>query len=80
LSVTVSQYFGDLPGGNKDKMSVLLCAPSGKAAFLINGITLHTAFALLVNKSRKCTNLSSDIANTIRENLFHVKLLMKFPL
>jgi hypothetical protein len=73
---TVSQYFGNLPGGNKDKMSVLLCAPSSKAAYLIDGVTLHTAFALLFNNSRKCTNVSSDLENTIREQLFHVKLLI----
>ncbi|XP_026481429.1 uncharacterized protein LOC113388245 [Ctenocephalides felis] len=32
----ITNYFDGLPGGDMDKIVVLLCAPSGKAAFLIN--------------------------------------------
>ena len=34
------------PGDHPDKPRVLLCAPTGKAASLIGGITLHKAFSL----------------------------------
>ena len=40
LYQAVTHHFDNLPGGEKEKIVVLLCAASGKAAFLINGITL----------------------------------------
>uniref|UniRef100_A0A8D8ZHS9 ATP-dependent DNA helicase n=1 Tax=Cacopsylla melanoneura TaxID=428564 RepID=A0A8D8ZHS9_9HEMI len=78
LYQAVTHHFDNLPGGNKDKIVVLLCAPCGMAAFLINGVTLHSAFALPVNKfgGRQMPQLNADIANTIREKLFHIKLLI----
>uniref|UniRef100_A0A8D8XYD7 ATP-dependent DNA helicase n=1 Tax=Cacopsylla melanoneura TaxID=428564 RepID=A0A8D8XYD7_9HEMI len=73
----VTNYFDELPGGNKDKIVVLLTAYSGKASYLIGGVTLHTAFALPVSQyAGQMPQLSADIANTIRENLFHTKLLI----
>lgn len=44
LFQSVTDYFDNLPGGDKDKVVVLLCAPSGKAAFLINGVTFTHCF------------------------------------
>ncbi|XP_071581581.1 uncharacterized protein [Temnothorax nylanderi] len=70
-------YFDDMPGENNNKVKILLCAPSGKAAFLIGGTTLHTAFALPVTQyGGQMPDLSEDVANTIRENLFGLKLLI----
>ena len=43
----LSIYFNEIPGEKTDKPKIILCAPSGKAAFLIGGVTCHTAFALL---------------------------------
>ena len=73
----LSIHFNEIPGENTDKLKILLCAPSGKAAFLIGGVTCHTAFALPVTQFvKQMPELSADIANTIRENLFHLKLLI----
>ncbi|XP_035223419.1 uncharacterized protein LOC118196128 [Stegodyphus dumicola] len=73
----ITNYHDNLPGSEKDKLAVLLCAPSGKAAFLINGITLLTAFALpVVQFGGRMPELSADLANNIREKLFHLKLLI----
>ncbi|XP_051163759.1 uncharacterized protein LOC127283119 [Leptopilina boulardi] len=73
----VSHYFNQIPGINKDTPKVMLCALSGKAAFLINGLTLHTAFALPISKcNQSMPDLSSSIANTIREKMIDVKLLV----
>ena len=41
----ITKYFDDQPGDEKSSLVVLLCAPSGKAAFAIGGVTLHTAFS-----------------------------------
>lgn len=74
---SVSYYFDSIPGPKKDSIKVLLCAPSGKAAFLIGGVTLHTAFALPIQQfGGKMPELSHDTANTIREKLSDLKLLI----
>lgn len=73
----ITHYFDTQPGANKNDIVVLLCAPSGKAAFLINGVTLHTAFALPVSQfGGQMPELSSDVANKIRVALFNVKLII----
>lgn len=73
----LTHYFDNLPGSNPNSIKVLLSAPSGKAAFLIRGVTLHTAFALPVSQfGGQMPELASDTANTIREKLNHLKCLI----
>lgn len=73
----ISHHFDNLSGQPvTTTIKVLLTAFAGKAAFLINGSTLHTAFALPVNQSTNMPELSSDIANTIRIQLRDLKLLV----
>ena len=76
----VSHYFSKMPhlaNSNFKPDTVRLCAPSGKAAFLINGSTLHSSFALpIVQFGGSMPELSEDIANTIRTELFNLKLLI----
>ncbi|XP_026475405.1 uncharacterized protein LOC113380264 [Ctenocephalides felis] len=73
----ITNYFDGLPGGDMDKIVVLLCAPSGKAAFLINGMTLHSAFVLPTKQfGVNLVQLSSDLVNTVREKLSKVQLVI----
>lgn len=73
----LSSYFDKMPGEKNDLPIILLCAPSGKAAHLIGGVTLHTAFALPITEFRgQMPQLSPDIANSIRSNLVQLKLLI----
>ncbi|XP_059142987.1 uncharacterized protein LOC131930491 [Physella acuta] len=77
LYQSITKYFDSQPGASGDSIYVLLCAPSGKAAFLIEGVTLHTAFALPISQfGGSMPQLSSEVANTIREKLFNIKLLI----
>ncbi|XP_011867235.1 PREDICTED: ATP-dependent DNA helicase pfh1-like, partial [Vollenhovia emeryi] len=70
-------FFDDTPGEKKNSLKILLCAPSGKASFLIGGTTLHNAFALPITQyGGQMPELSADVANTIRENLFELKLII----
>lgn len=57
--------------GNKlDDIIVLLCAPTGKAAFGIHGITLHSAFVLPLNQSsNEMLALSDSICNSLHSKL-----------
>lgn len=73
----LSHHFDNLPGKPvTDTIKVLLRAFAGKAAFLINGSTLHTAFAPPVNQCTNMLELSADIANKIRTQLRDLKLLI----
>ncbi|KAF0747465.1 ATP-dependent DNA helicase, partial [Aphis craccivora] len=56
---------------------VLLTAPTGKAAYGIRGLTLHSAFKLLLNQfAGLLPKLSSNISNTLRCQSANVKLLI----
>ena len=73
----LTSYYDNLHGPQTDSIKVLLCAFSGKAAYLINGVTLHTAFSLPLQQYGGCMpELSSDVANSIREKLINLKLLI----
>ena len=43
-------YFSCKPGEKNDTVEVLLCTPSGKAAYLINGVTVYHAFAQSIRR------------------------------
>ncbi|XP_075162757.1 uncharacterized protein LOC142235388 [Haematobia irritans] len=47
----VKKYCWRRPGTDPTLLKVLLCAPTGKAAFGIDGTTLHPMFSLPVNES-----------------------------
>ena len=73
----ITNYYDSVPGKNKDDIVVLLCAPTGKAAFLINGMTLHATFHLLISQvADKMTHLSADNSTEIRSHLLNAKLLI----
>ncbi|KAE9521404.1 hypothetical protein AGLY_018226 [Aphis glycines] len=56
---------------------VLLTTPTGKAAYGIKGLTLHSAFKLPLNQfAGLLQKLSSDISNTLRCQFANVKLLI----
>lgn len=79
INLLTTNHFDSLPGSNPETLKVLLTAFAGKAAFLIHGTTLHSAFALPVRKrsgKNPMGKLSDDLANTIRCALNDVKLLI----
>ena len=71
------RYMNSLPGTKPDAIKVLLTAPTGKAAFNIHGMTLHSAFALPVTEfNGEMPNLSSDVCNTLRSKLSCLKVII----
>jgi hypothetical protein len=48
-----------------DDIRVLLCAPTGKAAYNIHGLTIHNAFQIQPNKGLD-QSLSCDVLNSLR--------------
>ena len=44
LNQALVKYFSHKAGENPDEIKVLICAPTGKAAFNVGGCTVHSAF------------------------------------
>ena len=59
-----------------DDVIVLLTAPTGVAAFNINGMTLHSAFLLGTGKYTGFQPLSHDRLNTLRSKLSKLTLVI----
>ena len=58
-----------------DDIRILLCAPTGKAAYNINGVTLHNAFHIQPNMGSNQT-LSFDVLNTLRMKYRNLTVIM----
>jgi exonuclease III len=70
------RWYNSKPGSNPDDTKVLLSAPTGKAAYLIKGNTLHSIFAIPANQGFSYTPLASDKLNTLRSKFCQLKFLI----
>ena len=74
---SILRFHNSLPGSNPDAIRVALCAPTGKAAALIDGMTLHSFLSLPVNQCKhKLVKLDSDVSNRIGVKLKDLQLLI----
>jgi hypothetical protein len=74
----ITTNLNSIPGANPDLPKVLICAPTGKAAYILKGgRTIHNTFALPVSQySGAMVALSPDLLNTYSCNFNAVKLLI----
>jgi len=71
------RYYSKLKSRNPEEMCVLVSAFTGKAAFNVFGMTLHTTFRLPpTQKSGQADNLEDSSLNTLRSKLGGVKLFI----
>jgi DNA replication protein DnaC len=79
LTLTLYQalirHYNSDPGLNPEQASVMMVAPTGKAAYLIKGKTIHSAFGIPCNQNLEYKNLPSSKLNTFRKNLGNLKTL-----
>ncbi|VDI77551.1 ATP-dependent DNA helicase PIF1 [Mytilus galloprovincialis] len=61
---------------NPDDVSVLLTAPTGTAAFNINGMTIHSCLSIFKSLSKDHATLSEDKLNTLRSKLDTLQVLI----
>lgn len=67
LVQAVVSYYKSKPGANPDRVTVVVCAPTGKAAFIIGGVTIHHAFGLPFNQTgNRMSELSHSVANSLK--------------
>ena len=62
-------------GQNPDDVKVVKTAPTGKAAFNINGNTLNSAFKIPANRRFKYCTLDNNRLNTIGAKLCKLKVI-----
>lgn len=71
------RYYERTYRDQEDNIKILLCAPTGKAAFNIDGSTLHASFSLPFNQKKgKLSRLSDDKANTTRVAYQNLQLII----
>ena len=70
------RYFNKEKGENPDEVKVLLGAPTGKAAFLIHGYTLHSLFHIPASQGFSYKALTSNKLNSLRCKFSAVRVLI----
>ena len=75
LYQSLYRYLNKRPGVDPDKPCILLMAPTGKAAYLIRGNTLHSALKIPVNQKLQYKSLDTDSLNTLRTQMMGVKYI-----
>ena len=74
---SILRFYNSLPGSNPETIRAAICAPTGKAAALIDGMTLHSFLSLPVNQCKhKLVQLNSDVSNRIGVKLKDLQLLI----
>ena len=61
------RHYNTVPGANPECLHVLLAAPTGKAAYLMGGFTIHTAFKVPPIDFLTYKPLRSDTLNSLRK-------------
>ena len=77
LFQTLQRYFSSEPGHSPNHLEILICAPTGRAAYHVNGSTLHSLFGILPNKTLKnYRKLIYSQLNTKRVQMSSLKILI----
>ncbi|XP_052095177.1 uncharacterized protein LOC127730440 [Mytilus californianus] len=69
------RHLCSIEGEDPDDIRILLCAPTGKAAYNTNGLTIHNAFQIQPNKGLD-QSLSCDVLNTFRTKYRNLSLIL----
>ena len=69
------RHYNTNAGEDFDAITILLLAPTGKAAYLIGGNTIHSALKILPNQRLEWHALSSANLNTLRVKYQHLKVI-----
>ena len=74
LRESAERYFRSRAGANHELHWTMTVAPTGKAAFLIGGSTIHSVFHVPANQSLNFKRLDHESLNSLRSQIGHVKL------
>lgn len=69
------KYLNKKAGEDFTTRNILLIAPTGKAAYHIQGNTIHSALKILPNQSLAYKPLSSSSLNTLRQQIGNLQMI-----
>ncbi|KAJ8048677.1 ATP-dependent DNA helicase PIF1 [Holothuria leucospilota] len=76
LYQALHRHLNSQEGEDPEDIRLLLCAPTGKAAYNIEGITTHSAFQIDPNQGFNYKKLSSNRLNTLRVKYRHLSVVI----
>lgn len=76
LYQSLLKFLNKAPRSDPSTLRILLLAPTGKAAYLLRGNTIHSALKFPINRSFEHKTLDADRLNSLRVQLRDVKLLI----
>lgn len=76
LYQSLHRYYNSIEGTNPEDCKLLLCAPTGKAAFNIEGMTTHSAFQIDPNRGYNYKKLSSGRLNSLQVKYRHLQVVI----
>lgn len=69
------KYYNKQPGTDPGLLHIMLTAPTGKAAYLLRGNTLHLALKIPINQKLEFKSLDNDSLNTLRTQMASTKVI-----
>ena len=71
---SLEKFYSSQPGENPDDIHAIILAPTGIAAYHINGNTIHSGLHIVINK-KDATPLSYSELNTLRSKYNKIKAI-----
>lgn len=75
LYQALTKYFSHKAGENPDEVKVIICAPTGKAAFNVGGSTIHSVFNIPAEQGFNYKPLDMQQLGTFQSNLKSLKVV-----
>ena len=72
---SLEKFYSSQPGENPDNIHAIILAPTGMAAYHINGNTIHSGLHIDINK-KDATPLSYSELNTLRSKYKKIKAVI----
>jgi exonuclease III len=69
------KYYSRKPGENPDECKILVCAPTGKAAYNVGGLTIHSAFNIPADQGFKFKPLDMQQLCTFQTKYKSLKIV-----
>ncbi|KAJ8049533.1 ATP-dependent DNA helicase pfh1 [Holothuria leucospilota] len=76
LYQSLYRYLNSTEGTDPEDCKIIMCAPTGKAAFNINGQTIHSAFQINPNRGFNYMKLNSDKLNSLQVKYRHLQVVI----
>lgn len=70
------RYLCSTEGQDPENIRIIICAPTGKAAYNVHGMTIHKAFHILPNRNKTYTSLTCEKLNTLQVKYRDLKVVI----